>query len=285
MRDVLIIVGILAALYIFYKVMVKEPILPWMEAKEKPLKVNQKNKNQKGQYQEAESIRQFLSKVKDIKDNMFILSNNKYTKVLEVTPVNYFLLSQEEQEGIDAQFETWLAQIDYNVQLYMQNRFIDLDEPITAMEETVQRERTVGLSDLAVEYAANLVGNLREWERTTPRYDTKYYVVLPYQVEVNKIEADSKEELQEKVHRKAQQELNRRTNTAVNSLTKANMQVKELSNVGLVELLYYTLNRRKAAKLKFKDIMKNDSFSLYVTANQTDEHIEKVKELIRDEIA
>ena len=38
MRDVLIILGILLALYIFYKMMVKEPILPWMEVKEKPLK-------------------------------------------------------------------------------------------------------------------------------------------------------------------------------------------------------------------------------------------------------
>ena len=50
MRDVLIIIGILLALYVFYKMMVKEPLLPWMEVKEKPLKVNQKNKKQKGQY-------------------------------------------------------------------------------------------------------------------------------------------------------------------------------------------------------------------------------------------
>lgn len=285
MRDVLIILGILAALYVFYKMMVKEPILPWMEVKEKPLKVNQKSSGKKGSHQESESIREFLSKVKDIKQDMIVLGNNKYTKVLEVTPVNYFLLSQEEQEGIDAQFETWLAQISYNVQLYMQNRFIDLDEPITEMEKTVQRERTLGLNDLASEYAANLIGNLREWERTTSQYDTKYYVVLPYQVDVNKLEADSTEELQGKILRKATQELNRRMNTAINSLTKANMEVKELSNTGLVELLYYTFNRRKAAKVKFKDIMKNDHFSLYVTADQSDERIEKAKELIKDEVS
>ncbi|MGP4074188.1 hypothetical protein ACTWQB_16925, partial [Piscibacillus sp. B03] len=245
---------------------------------------NKNKENKRSQQQEAKNFRDLLSKVKDIRENMLVLSNNRYNMIVEVTPVNYYLLSQDEQEAIDMNFETWLAQLDdYDVQWYLQNRFVDLSEPIEEMEKSIKQEQEEGLTDLAVEYGRSIIRDLQSWEHNTPRYETKRYIVFSYTLNPKDIEFDSKEEYQDKADTKAYNELIRRVNTAQNSLSKSRMQLDVLSSEGIVELMYYTLNRRKAAKNRFKDIKRHENFALYVTADQTTEHIAGVKEMIEHE--
>lgn len=66
---------------------------------------------------------------------MVHLENNQFVMIAEVEPVNYYLLDQSEQNGIDAIFETWLAQINYHVRVYLQNRYVDLTDPINEIQK------------------------------------------------------------------------------------------------------------------------------------------------------
>ncbi len=276
------IIGI--GLYVFYRWMMKEPILPWKEKKKtqnaSPKSKNKTKKKQtKTNQQNSKSFRNLISKLHDIRDHMLILENNQYVAVVEVSPVNYFLLSQDEQEAIDMKYETWLSQCNYPVFEHLQNRFVDLSEPIENIEKTMEEDED--LTELTREYGQSMIENLNHWQNNAPRYETKRYIVFPYQLESKDIEADDEQEFQEKADQKAFNELFRRMNTAQNTLSKADMQLHLLSTEGLIELLYYTLNRRKATKNKIKDIRNQENLSLYVTAEQSETYIAKLKEELK----
>ncbi|MFD1736279.1 hypothetical protein ACFSCX_06830 [Bacillus salitolerans] len=282
MRDVLIL-GVLAiGLYVFARMMLKEPILPWKEKKStgsnnvsfKKFKKKQNNIDNL----EIDVVKNFFHDVETITHHMLRLHNNRFVLMAEVTPVNYFLLSQDEQEAIDIEFEKWLAQINYDVIPYLTNRFIDLSEAIENMKKEMYSQDD--LSSNALEYGKSFISDLEYWQQSNPRFETKRFILIPYQVSLEGIEADDKEELEERILDKAFSELYRRFNTARSALSKGKMYVELLTNEGIVETFYYALNRRKAVKNKFKDIALREQLSLFVTADQDPTRIEAIKEAI-----
>lgn len=280
MKDLLIMAVIGGLLYVFYKLMLKEPILPW---KEKTVKANipirkKTKKNDQNEENEPMLFEDLFSDVKDVANHMIRFQDDSFALIAEVEPVNYFLKSQEEQEAIDRVFEAWLASITYPVKFYIQNRYIDISEPIEQMVENMKNAED--LNEAALDYGYEMIKNLQEWQRGTPRYETKRYLIFHHKVEPTEINADSEEEFEEKLIDKTFAELMRRYHAAKSQLRKAGIIVSLLPTEGIYELLYYTFNRRKAVKIRFKDLILQEHNALYVTADQTDEHIEAVKEEI-----
>ncbi|MCM3619701.1 hypothetical protein M3936_19205 [Sutcliffiella horikoshii] len=282
MRDILIMAVIGMAIYVFARVMLKEPILPWGKKKNvsnTARKVSQK-KSVQADMDKSIPFEELFSDLLEIKDHMFRKTNNQFVLVAKVEPVNYFLLSNDEQEAIDIAFETWLAQINYPVQWYLQNRYIDLSEPIEEMRKSMRTEDDLDVN--AAEYGQAMIDDLMKWQSISPRYETKRFAVFQHRIEVNDLKADNDEELETKVLEKAFAELYRRFNTAKGALRKAGVELELLTNEDLGELLYYAFNRRKAFKNKYKDVALQEQLSLYVTADQDDSRIEAVKEMIEN---
>ncbi|MFE7064215.1 hypothetical protein ACFVAD_18960 [Sutcliffiella sp. NPDC057660] len=284
MFDILIMAGIMVGLYVFSRIMLKEPIIPGKQKKQSVNQVSSSNKGRKKTSTDMDdsiTFRELFSDVVVIQDHMFRKINNQFVLIAEVEPVNYFLLSQDEQEGIDITFETWLAQINYDVKCYLQNRYIDLSEPIAEMKKNMAEAEN--LDSNAYEYGKSLIEDLMTWQAVSPRYETKRFLVFQYKIDTSDTKADSNEELEGKILEKAFAELYRRFNTAKGALRKAGMDLELLTNEDLGELLYYAFNRRKAIKNKYKDVAIQEQLSLYVTADQDDSRIETIKERIENE--
>lgn len=285
MRDLLIMALIGIGLWVFYRLMLKEPILPWKESKTSgepfiATKKKRKKKHEVAPEQEPQLFEELFDNVKDISNHMIRHNDNSFTLIAEVEPVNYFLKSQDEQEAIDIVFESWLAAINYPVQFYLQSRFIDITEPIEQMNESMKNSED--LNGAALSFGQSMINDLLIWQAETPRYETKRYLAFTHKININDIAADSKEELEEKLVEKTFNELYRRFNAAKSQLRKAEINVSLLPTEGIYSLLYHTFNRRKAVKQRFKDMVEAEKNAMYVTADQTDERIEAVKEAIED---
>jgi hypothetical protein len=284
MKDILFLAVVGLVIYIISRIILKEPILFWKDKKQESTTTiptgNTKRKNKKKSQQspldedEAAPFRELFSSVHSIENHMIRHKDNTFSMIAEVEPVNYFLLDQEEQESIDINFETWLAQINYPVRIYLQNRFIDLTEPINDIRKMMEDD---DLPDLAYEYGQSMIDDLLAWQKSQPRYETKRYLICDYRVETKDIRADDKEELEEKILEKAFNELYRRVTTAQTQLRKADIEVQLLTTEGIGEVLYYTFNRRKALKNRFKDLEQQEQLALYVTADQSADYISSVK--------
>lgn len=289
MKDLFVVLLILGAAYVFIRLMLKEPILPFGEkkvksniAKDKPTNNRYKNKkNSKEKHipleeDEAAPFRELFPNLVDFQSHMIRSGNNEFTMIAEVEPVNYFLRDHEEQEIIDGSFETWTATINYPVRIYLQNRFVDLSEEIASIKKTMQEQDDLNIA--ARDYGENMIRDLEMWQRSQPRYELKRFILFDYQVEVKDLKYDpDAEDLDEVIVEKAFNELHRRVESARSTLRRGEMIVQLLSTDGLIELSYYTFNRRKAVKNKYRDVANKEQLALYVTADQSAEHIAAVK--------
>lgn len=278
----------LIVLYAVYRLSQKQPLIP-RKNQTKQVTNNIKairGKGTKGKETNADPtkidiFKNFFNDIKEIDNHMIRHNDDTFVMVIEAIPVNYFLLSAEEQESIDVIFENWLASITYDVKIYLQNRFIDLSEPIENMHNYMISQDD--LSANAREYGKSLIESLTRWQYSRPRYETKQYLILPYKVNAKAISAEDSEELEEKIIDKAFSELYRRYYAAKSSLRRANIELEMLSTEGIIETFYYAFNRRKALKNRFKDIREKEMLSMYVTADQDDARIQMVKESIENE--
>ncbi|MEI2356265.1 hypothetical protein [Mesobacillus zeae] len=286
MQDLLLMAIIALGMYVFYKLMLREPILPWKEKNgggSPPVTLKKKKNKKKHEVaieEEPQLFEDLFENVKDISNHMIHFNDNSFTLIGEVEPVNYFLKSQDEQEAIDIVFESWLAAINYAPKCYFQNRFIDISEPIENMQKNMQNSED--LNEAALSFGRSMIQDLVNWQSQTPRYDTKRYLIFTHKIKPNDITADSPEEYEEKMIEKAFAELMRRLNAAKAQLRKGEHDISLLPTEGIYELLYHTFNRRKAVKQRFKDMVENEKNSLYATADQSDEHIDAVKEAIEE---
>ncbi|QCJ45495.1 hypothetical protein FAY30_26515 (plasmid) [Bacillus sp. S3] len=285
MKDLLIMGTFALVMWVFYRLMLKEPILPWKEktaTEYAPVakKRGTKKKHEVQMDEEPKLFEELFENMKDISHHMIRFNDNSFTLIADVESVNYFLKSQDEQEAIDTVFESWLAALNYPVQFYLQNRFIDISEPIQEMKESMKDSED--LNEAALSFGESMIEDLVNWQTQAPRYETKRYLVFTHKINAHELTADSSEELEEKVIEKAFAELMRRMNAAKSQLRKAEINVSLLPTEGIYELMYHTFNRRKAVKHRFKDIIEQEKNALYVTADQSDDHIEAVKEAIEE---
>ena len=292
MKDIAFLVIVSLIIYVVSRIILKEPIIP--RGKNNEMKdvqpfgkaINKRKSKGKNNSDdplseiEAAPFRELFSHVHKIENHMIRHKDNTFTMMAEVEPVNYFLLDQDEQEGIDATFETWLSQLNYSIRIYMQNRFVDLTIPIREIQEVMELEDD--LHPLALHFGQNMINDLRKWQNEQPRYETKSYLIFDFKVDMKDIKADDAEELEEKVVEKAFSELNRRVNTAKQQLRKADMNVQMLATDGISEVLYYGFNRRKAKKNHYRDVEEQEQLALYTTTDQTASRIMRVKGEIED---
>lgn len=285
-KDLLVLLVLVSIMYVIARVALKEPIIPGRGSKKKgPTRNFKKKKSQDDDdgLLEDEPIAPFKDLFHDvvtIETHMIRRENNNFSLMAEVEPVNYFLLDAEEQEAIDVSFETWTAQLNYPVRIYLQNRFIDMTEPVEDIENVMNQQED--LHPDAIEFGQNMIQNLKNWQRSQPRYETKRYLIFDIHIDEKDIRAEDEEELEQKILDKAFNELHRRLMTARQQLRKAEMNVVMLTTEGIGEVLYYAFNRRKAVKNRFRDIERQEQLALFVTADQTENHIIHVKGAIED---
>ncbi|EOQ19810.1 MULTISPECIES: hypothetical protein [Bacillus cereus group] len=295
MGDLLVIMVIGLIAYIVVRVSQKQPIIPpqfqfWrnnettMAAKkgleDKLAKKSQKNKNKQQQYEEQEPdlFEELVEDLIDINYQMIRCKNYRYVMMAEVYPCNYFLRSQAEQEAIDSAFESWLATLDYPTSIYIQNKFIDLSEPLDEMKKNMSEQRDMPRN--ALKYGASVVKDLEHWQSSSPRYETKRYLLFSYDLKTSSVKLDDGQDFEEAAAEKAFNELMRRMQNASTQLQPANIKVAPLAKDGIIEVLYHTFNRRKALKAKFKNVKEKEQMALYVTADQTDSRVQLTKELV-----
>lgn len=280
MKDILFLITLFLIMYIVSRIAMKQPLLPWKEKKKDEtkykVKVSKKKKVDEDEDEdvEADPFSEFFPNFVAVENHMIVQSGNTFSLMAEVHPVNYFLMNPQEQEGVDAVFETWLAQLN-NVRWYLQNRFVDLTDPIEEIQRTMQEEDD--LNPLAREFGENMIRDLQDWQSSTPRYETKRYIIFDYNIDVKDIKADSEDELEEKIVEKAFNELHRRMTAAQMQLRKADIEVLLLTTDGIIEVLYYKYNRRKALKNRYRSFEEQEKLALYVTADQSASKILAVK--------
>lgn len=306
MKDVLIILCIVGGTYILIQLLEKKPILPWVvkkptqikkmsaedeleELKKKPTTRNNKKRIAELEKKASElekawdqdislPFRTIFPEIESFSDHMIKSSENRFTMVAEVSPVNYFLMDEQEKEQVDVIFESWIAQLEYPVRIYLQSRHVDLTEQIEIIQKTMDQQDN--LYHKLKEYGDIMISNLKRWQNEQPRFETKRYLLFDIQINPKDVRVSEGEDFETRMYEKAFMELRRRLFSAQNQLRRSSNDVEMLSTEGIAEVLYYSFNRKKALKNRFKDVFEKEQLASFITSDQTAERIVAVKSQI-----
>ncbi len=203
------------------------------------------------------SVQDFLE-FKDIKNGIITLQNNDYRLILEVTgTLNFFLMSEEEQDKAEANFRSLLGSLTFPIQFYTQTRLLDLSNEVLQIRS--------GLSNLPERlriYGMQMSEDMQRWMGSKNVMLKRNYIVIPYQ----------NDDYQEAVR-----ELSRRKDIIVSELSKW-IDCKPLNTLEVLEVFYVMYNKSKAVSSRIEDAEEFGFTETYVKGVRINDIREMAKE-------
>ena len=84
-------------------------------------------------------VQDFLP-VKNIRHGIVETTDGRYIKILEIEPINFMLLSDEEQGSVISSFASWLKISPARIQFKSITRKADSDKHLALLQEDIERE-------------------------------------------------------------------------------------------------------------------------------------------------
>ena len=121
------------------------------------------------------SARQQIA-IKGVQDGILILPNNEYRAILQVSPVNFELRSEEEQDAIIDIYESFLNSVGTSLQILVRTREIDMDNYLDDLSERLENETVPIYQQQLTNYDA-FIRSLITTNKILTRH---FYIVVPY---------------------------------------------------------------------------------------------------------
>jgi len=168
--------------------------------------------------------------IREIKDGILILPNHRYRFVLHVSPVNFELRSEDEQDAIIETYESFLNSVGVPLQVLIRIREMDMDAYLEDLDNRLQSEKVA----IYKKQLANYGEFIRELIKTNRILSRQFYVVVPHN-------SDGKTDFE-----LVKEQLSLTTDIVQKGLARLGIHSRELSSLELMDLFYNFYNPTKA---------------------------------------
>jgi hypothetical protein len=153
--------------------------------------------------------------------------------VLEVTPVNFELRSEEEQDAIIDTYESFLNSVGSKLQILIRTREIDMDKYLEELRGRLEDE-TEPIYQTQLENYDEFIRSLIQSNKILTRH---FYIIVPY-TNTSKVDFELVEE-----------QLNLTLDIVAKGITRLGMGARKLSSFEVLDL-FYTFYSPAQAKLQ-----------------------------------
>lgn len=164
--------------------------------------------------------------IEGVKNGVLILPGNKYRKILSVSPVNFELRSEDEQDAIIDTYESFLNSLGHPLQILIRTRELDMDRYLNDLTEKLASEEIPIYKQQHKNYD-EFIRSLITTNKILSRY---FYVIIPYDF-TGKLDFES-----------VLEQLNLRVDIVQKGLARLGMQSSELGNLEVLDLFYSFYN-------------------------------------------
>lgn len=173
-------------------------------------------------------------RIKEIRDDVLVLSGNKYRIVLETSSINLELKSEEEQDQIAEAYGRFLNSLGFGIQIVVRTRAIDIDQYLLGLQAKANDQ-------IKTEELVKYVGFVKSLISGSKILTRKFYVVIPY--------TPKKDELDSFDYVKEQLALSK--NLVTRGLGRLGIKVRQLGGLEVANLFYsfYNTDTYKIQKL------------------------------------
>lgn len=168
--------------------------------------------------------------IKGVQDGVLLLPNNQYRMVLEVSPVNFELRSEDEQDTIIDTYESFLNSVGVPLQILIRSREIDMDKYLEDLT-TQLSEETVPIYREQLENYGEFIKSLVVTNKILTRH---FYVIVPYSPS-HKSDFDMVKE-----------QIGLSSDVVAKGLGRLGIQTRELSSLELLDIFYSFYSPKQA---------------------------------------
>lgn len=160
--------------------------------------------------------------IKGVKGGVLILQRNQYRAIIGVSPVNFELKSEDEQDAIIDTYESFLNSVGYLLQILVRTREIDMDKYLTDLAAGKENEEEAVYRAQLDDYGDFIRGLI-----TTNKILTRsFYVVIPY-ASNGKLEFEG-----------IQEQIGIRIDIVRKGLARLGMSSRKLDDLEILDLFY-----------------------------------------------
>lgn len=179
------------------------------------------------------SARQQIN-INGVRGNMLLLPHDQYRVVIEVSPVNFELRSEEEQDALIDTYESFLNSLPCPLEIVVRIRELDMDKYLTDIKGLLEGEQEEIYRNQIQNYT-EFVQSLVADNRILSRH---FYVVLPYTAK----DFDT-----------AKEQLSLNADMVSKGLSRLGMQTRLLTNIELLDLFHTFYNPAQAKRQPISD--------------------------------
>ncbi|MFA6492592.1 MAG: hypothetical protein WCV58_00380 [Patescibacteria group bacterium] len=160
--------------------------------------------------------------IKEIRDNILVLSDNSYRSILSVSSLNFELQSEEEQDVLIDNFQSFLNSLTIPLQILIRIRELDIEKYLENIQESCSDET----EEIYLEQMKNYSKFIRKLISGNKILSRKFYVVIPYN---NKT---ASEFYIAKEHLLLEQEI------IIKGMEKIGMSARQITGLEILDLFY-----------------------------------------------
>lgn len=184
--------------------------------------------------------------IKEIKDGVVTLKSGQMCAVLLASSVNFALKSNDEQQAILMQFQTFLNTLDFSIQIYMQSRRLNI-EPYLELLRGREKDQ---YNDLMRIQLREYIEFIHTFTTEVEIMSKSFFVIIPYtptpvNITTGFTSLFSSKKKGDKLELRAEErrsQLEQRVNVVEQGLARTGIRTIPLGTDDLVELFYHVYN-------------------------------------------
>lgn len=173
--------------------------------------------------------------IKEIRSGVMILNNGNMRAILSTTSLNLSLKSEDEQMGIIMAFQSFLNSLDFNVQIFVQSKKIDIRDYMKTLKER-EKEVSEELLKIQIKEYISFIQKFTEEQNIMTK---SFYIVIPYDIPT--ITGNTKR-MTDTDFIKNESQLMQRVSIVVSGLSALGLRLKLIDTEEMVSLFYKLFN-------------------------------------------
>ncbi len=171
--------------------------------------------------------------IADISEDILLLKDGGGALVLQVSAVNFGLLSEREQVGIMSSFAQMLNSLSFSIQIVIHSERLNISSYLNLLDKAQKAQNNPLLSSLMTHYRQFIQTTIKE----NDVLDKRFYIIIPlFKLELGL--TSSRESLEQKI----KTVLLPRRDQIIRQLNRVGLRANQLNEQNLLELFYDIYN-------------------------------------------
>ena len=193
--------------------------------------------------------------IKEVRDGIIVLKDGSMRAILMTSSVNFALKSEDEQKSIIYQFQNFLNGLNFDIQIFIQSRNLDIRPYVSLLQERL-KVQTDDLMKIQVKEYMEFVRSFTEQANIMTK---RFFVVVPYTplgLDLTKSKGGffskkNKETANQKASdqfAESRTQISQRIDVVLSGLNRTGVRSVQLKTDEVIEVFYQLFNPGEAEK-------------------------------------